>query len=127
MGAHGFFPGRDIELGSNVAPSVAATGFGSYKSEVRITGRLGTGYRRREVPAPAIVASGEAQTRFLIERDGQSRKFTIAELRLICGFPDDFILTGSYAEQWVRLGNAVPPPMMAAVAREVRDRILKVR
>ena len=52
------------------------------------------------------------------------RKFTIAELRRICGFPDDFKLTGSYAKQWERLGRAVPPPMSAAVGRAVAE-ILK--
>lgn len=46
----------------------------------------------------------------------ERRKFTIAELRRICGFPDDFVLTGTYAQQWERLGRAVPPPMMRAVA-----------
>ena len=32
--------------------------------------------------------------------------------------PNSF-LTGSYAQQWERLGRAVPPPMMRAVAAEV--------
>ncbi len=45
----------------------------------------------------------------------ERRKFTIAELRRICGFPDDFVLTGTYSQQWERLGRAVPPPMMRAV------------
>jgi len=54
----------------------------------------------------------------------EKRKFTIAELRRICAFPDDFILCGSYAQQWERLGNSVPPVMMAAIAREIRDKIL---
>lgn len=54
----------------------------------------------------------------------EKRKFTIAELKRICAFPDDFILKGSYAQQWERLGNSVPPVMMAAVAREIRDRVL---
>jgi DNA (cytosine-5)-methyltransferase 1 len=54
----------------------------------------------------------------------ERRKLTIAELRRICGFPDDFVLTGTYAEQWARLGNAVPPPMMRAVAEALRDRVL---
>ena len=54
----------------------------------------------------------------------ERRKFTIAELKRICAFPDDFILTGSYAQQWACLGNAVPPVMMAAIVREIRDRIL---
>lgn len=44
------------------------------------------------------------------------RRLTIAELRRICGFPDDFQLAGSYPQRWERLGRAVPPPMMRAVA-----------
>ena len=54
----------------------------------------------------------------------ERRKFTIAELRRICGFPDDFILTGSYAQQWERLGNSVPPVMMHKVAEVIRDEVL---
>ena len=52
------------------------------------------------------------------------RKFAIAELKRLCGFPDDFILTGSYAQQWERLGRAVPPVMMSHVAATVRGKIL---
>ncbi len=54
----------------------------------------------------------------------ERRKFSIAELKRICGFPDDFIVTGSYGQQWERLGNAVPPVMMAHIATTVRDRVL---
>ena len=54
----------------------------------------------------------------------EKRKFTIAELKRICAFPDDFILLGSYAQQWERLGNSVPPLMMRAIASTIRDRIL---
>jgi len=53
------------------------------------------------------------------------RKFSIAELRRICAFPDDFILLGTYAQQWERLGRAVPPVMMSHVAATVRDQILR--
>lgn len=49
------------------------------------------------------------------------RKFTIAELKRIGAFPDDFELVGSYAKQWSRVGNSVPPLMMRAVAEQVRD------
>jgi len=55
----------------------------------------------------------------------EKRKFTIAELRRICAFPDDFILCGTYAQQWERLGRSVPPVMMAAVAATIRDKILR--
>ena len=42
------------------------------------------------------------------------------ELRRICGFPDDFALTGTYEQRWERLGRAVPPVMMAHIAAAVR-------
>jgi DNA (cytosine-5)-methyltransferase 1 len=57
----------------------------------------------------------------------ERRKFTIAELKRICAFPDDFILTGSYSQQWERLGNAVPPVMMFHIASAIRDRILRAQ
>ncbi len=49
------------------------------------------------------------------------RKFTIGELKRICAFPDDFILTGSYGQKWERLGRAVPPLMMKAIAAALVD------
>jgi DNA (cytosine-5)-methyltransferase 1 len=75
-------------------------------------------------PSPTICAGhghgGVAGVTHPIEK----RKFSIAELKRICGFPDDFVLTGSYAQQWERLGRAVPPVMMSHIARTVRDEIL---
>jgi DNA (cytosine-5)-methyltransferase 1 len=46
----------------------------------------------------------------------ERRKFTIAELKRICAFPDDYDLKGTYADQWARCGNAVPPVMMFHIA-----------
>jgi DNA (cytosine-5)-methyltransferase 1 len=54
----------------------------------------------------------------------EKRKFSIAELRRICAFPDDFILTGTYSQQCERLGRAVPPVMMYHIAAAIRDGIL---
>jgi DNA (cytosine-5)-methyltransferase 1 len=54
----------------------------------------------------------------------EKRKFTISELKRICAFPDDFTLIGTYAQQWERLGNSVPPLMMRAVAEVIRDKVL---
>lgn len=54
------------------------------------------------------------------------RKFTLGELRRLCGFPDDYVLVGTYTQRWARLGNAVPPPMMRSVAETIRDDILRV-
>lgn len=76
----------------------------------------------KDQPSPAIMASGAAQQRFHVMAD--NRKFTIDELKRICGFPDDFILKGTYAQQWERLGNSVPPVMMSHIAKTIRDKIL---
>lgn len=74
-------------------------------------------------PSPTVTQtagqSGAAGVIHPVER----RKFSIAELRRICGFPDDFKLTGTYQQQWERLGRAVPPPMSYAIACAIRDRI----
>lgn len=77
-------------------------------------------------PCPTVQASHGEPSIAGIVHPIEKRKFTIAELRRICAFPDDFILCGSYAQQWERLGNSVPPLMMKAVAETVRDKILKV-
>jgi len=55
------------------------------------------------------------------------RKPSIAELKRLCSFPDDFVLLGTYAQQWERLGNSVPPMMMKHVACAIRDSLMKVR
>lgn len=49
------------------------------------------------------------------------RRLTIPELRILCGFPPDFVLTGTYEQRWERLGRAVPPVMMAAIAAAITD------
>jgi len=53
------------------------------------------------------------------------RTLTIAELKRCGGFPDDFILPGSFSKQWERIGRAVPPVMMMHIAASVRDNILR--
>ena len=75
-------------------------------------------------PSPTIQASHGNLSTAGVTHPTEKRKFTIAELRRICAFPDDFILCGSYAQQWERLGNSVPPVMMQAIATTVRDKIL---
>lgn len=78
----------------------------------------------REKPSPCVQASHGNTSTAGITHPTEKRKFTIAELKRICAFPDDFILKGTYAQQWERLGRAVPPVMMKAVAEVIRDQIL---
>ncbi len=76
-------------------------------------------------PCPTVSQRGGDNTAASVCHPTEKRKFSIAELRRICGFPDDFVLTGTYAQQWERLGRAVPPVMMAHVAATIRDHILR--
>jgi DNA (cytosine-5)-methyltransferase 1 len=78
----------------------------------------------RNKPSPSILASHGSSGIACPVLPTEKRKFTIAELRLICAFPDDFILCGSYAQQWERLGRSVPPVMMSHIAATIRDEIL---
>ncbi len=75
-------------------------------------------------PCPTICASHGHPGIASVTHPTEKRKLTIAELKRICAFPDDFVLTGTYSQQWERLGRAVPPVMMAHVASTIRDEIL---
>lgn len=77
-----------------------------------------------DAPSPCVTQRGGNASVAGVTHPTERRKFSIAELRRICGFPDDYVLTGSYAQQWERCGRAVPPVMMGAIAATVRDRVL---
>jgi DNA (cytosine-5)-methyltransferase 1 len=49
-------------------------------------------------PSPTITAEGRKAHAASVAHPTECRKFSIAELRRICAFPDDFVLTGTYAE-----------------------------
>ncbi len=85
------------------------------------------GRRKGHAELTMVVGNDAFEPRFgsIDEAAGQRRRFTIAELRRICGFPDDFVLLGTYAQQWERLGNSVPPVMMRHIAEAIRDGVLR--
>jgi DNA (cytosine-5)-methyltransferase 1 len=149
LGAHGFQEERIIR--HTPVATIAASGMTSYRYHVeakpvittlssdaqfevterlQIIGRVGSQFKKEicplEKPLNTVMAGGHTD-QFEIETDithpTERRKFTIAELKRICAFPDDFILTGSYAQQWERLGNSVPPVMMRAIAEKIRDEV----
>lgn len=79
-----------------------------------------------DAPCPCITqTAGDVLSAAGVCHPTEKRKFSIAELKRICGFPDDFILTGTYSQQWERLGRAVPPVMMSHIAATIRDQILR--
>jgi len=90
---------------------------GSYASEWRDSNR----------PMCVIVArDGNRPDRAQCADKNGIRKFTIQEVKRLCSFPRDFRLSGSYVQQWERLGNAVPPIMMSHVAAVVRNQLQSI-
>lgn len=77
-----------------------------------------------ENPSFSVTAEGGHTSTASVTHPTEKRKFSIAELKRICAFPDDFILTETYTQQWERLGRAVPPVMMEKIAIVIRDEIL---
>lgn len=80
---------------------------------------------RIDGPSHCISADGGNPSAAGVCHPTEKRKFTIAELKRICGFPDDFILEGTYAQQWERCGRAVPPVMMMHIANTIKTEILQ--
>ncbi len=78
----------------------------------------------RAKPSPTILASHGAPGIAGVCHPTERRKFSIPEVRRVCSFPDDFVLTGTREQQWERMGRAVPPLMMKAIGAAVRDEVL---
>ncbi|MCM1964854.1 DNA cytosine methyltransferase [Streptomyces sp. G1] len=75
-------------------------------------------------PFPTVLVKGGDVSAASATHWAEARKLTLRELRAIGGFPDDFTLTGTYAQRWERIGRAVPPVMMSHIAAAVRDQVL---
>lgn len=52
------------------------------------------------------------------------QNFSIEELCVLCSFPSDYKFSGSYKDAWARLGNAVMPKFMQAIAETIKKEIL---
>jgi DNA (cytosine-5)-methyltransferase 1 len=55
----------------------------------------------------------------------ETRMFTIAELKRLQSFPDDFKFSGKYTDARARIGNSVPPLLMKAIAEHIKTNILQ--
>lgn len=72
-------------------------------------------------PAPTVTATAGQSGAAGVCHPTEKRKFSIAELKTVCGFPADFTLTGTFAQQWERLGRAVCPPVSKALAQTLTE------
>ena len=54
----------------------------------------------------------------------EDRVLSEKELLMICSFPENYKLNGTYEEKKARLGNAVMPKMMFHIAKNIKENIL---
>lgn len=104
------------EIANKIKPGETAADYhpkGSYFSYQRL--RWGR-------PAPTITKKCDLGFFFHPDKD---ESLSIEEVKRISTFPDDFIFTGPFREQWARMGNCVPPNFMKAIATHINEKILK--
>lgn len=70
-------------------------------------------------PIPTVVTTP------LLYRWDECRTLSLAEVRRLSSFPDDYFCGDTYARGYERLGRAVPPFLMKAVAQHVYETIIQ--
>ena len=53
--------------------------------------------------------------------NGERRKPTIEELKILQGFPSEFKFVGSYVDVWSMIGNSVPPPLAYQISKTIKN------
>lgn len=64
-----------------------------------------------DLPVPTITAVSTQTGAAGLAHPYEPRKFSLAELRLLSSFPEDFVLMGTFEQAGERIGRSVPPLM----------------
>lgn len=75
-------------------------------------------------PSPTLPKTQTGRGFATVAHPTEKRALSIGEAKRIGSFPDDFMLTGNYSTQFMRIGNSVPPLLMKAIAEHIRKAIL---
>ncbi|HEU4864629.1 MAG TPA: DNA cytosine methyltransferase [Actinomycetota bacterium] len=76
-------------------------------------------------PLPTVTQTGSSPGAASVTHPSEPRKFTATEVAWVSGFPADFVLTGSPAQRYERVGRAVPPPLYEAVGGALARSLLE--
>ena len=78
-------------------------------------------------PCPTIQKSTPQSSTTGLIHPTVVRHLAISEIKALSSFPAEFTFRGRFVEKWARVGNAVPPLLMKAIAAELRDVIAGLR
>ena len=76
-------------------------------------------------PSPTITAMGATEKTAGVCHWNDDRKFTLGELKRVTSLPDDFVLTGKWAQKSERCGRMVPSLMMKALATSMYEKVIR--
>lgn len=114
---------RSAVVGEDVAPALAGYALDQHWASATGNHRKRLNLKRNPINGPVgtIVSSGgtSAGTASVVHPT-ERRKFSIWELKRLSSFPADYILPGTFGQQWERVGRAVPPLMMRSIARGIQ-------
>ena len=79
-------------------------------------------YIKYDSSKPSICITGDMRKVF---HYNQNRALTVRELARIQSFPDSFVFKGNKISQQQQVGNAVPPLMAEAIAKEIKKMLDK--
>jgi DNA (cytosine-5)-methyltransferase 1 len=110
------------QFGGEVVQSLVNKGYlrkmGHY---VDLTHTFNGKYRRQRLDSPTRTVDTRFGDHRLFLHPTENRAFTVREAARLQGFGDDFIFSGTTAQQFRMIGNAVPPPVAHSVAELVRQ------
>jgi len=136
-GIYNPIPARDAVIGT-VFPSAVSMplfddSYANLWDRIRLGGSaydiIGKGYNGchkidPDRPSPTLPKTQGGRGFATLAHWGEKRAITIEEAKRLQGYPDEFVFTGKYVEQWARIGNSVPPPFMMAIAEHITNEIL---
>lgn len=74
-------------------------------------------------PSKTIICTYDHQPRLLVPVENATGRYVRTmlpdELKQIQGFPADFVVCGNTKQKIKQIGNAVPPPLIAAITRQI--------
>lgn len=117
-----FVTGRET-VAENVAPSIVGYSIDDHYNSAVGNHRKRLNLKRNPIDGPAgtiVAIGGTSAGTGSIVHPLERRKYAICELKALSSFPADYILPGTFGQQWERIGRSVPPLMMRGVARCVR-------